>query len=283
MISAILKVKGHVHDVYIIASLDHILGDLYWSSGRLFDASECYEAIESILQKVHPETIANYDSSYTKEHHRLEIVSLFNRGLCSISFWELEKSKNFFEQAMNLAERYNNQRYIVNSSACLGFIYSYLGRGDEAQRLAVEAYSKIFQVQPTSWGRTYSLFFIAKTHTRTGDLETAYKVFSESLQYAQDCGYKLAYARSLTGLAELYGEDGNFDTAISTHSKSIAILEEISAIPDLAEAYYQLGKTYRKMNNYIKANEKLDYSTELFSSINAQKQIFRVKSLIISL
>ena len=54
-------------------------------------------------------------------------------------------------------------------------------------------------------------------------------------------------------------------------------MKKTTAIPDLAEAYFQLGLTYQAMGEHDQAEEYKTKALELFAQMEAPKQIERVK------
>ncbi|HEY9602779.1 MAG TPA: tetratricopeptide repeat protein [Allocoleopsis sp.] len=103
------------------------------------------------------------------------------------------------------------------------------------------------------------------------------KRYSRAITYAEETHYTQVKALALTGLAELYRKQENFETAFSHHSESIELLEKIGTKCDLAEGYYQQGLTYQKMGNAQNSQENFDKAIQLFSEIEASKQVEKVR------
>ncbi|MBD0343466.1 MAG: tetratricopeptide repeat protein, partial [Coleofasciculus sp. Co-bin14] len=78
-------------------------------------------------------------------------------------------------------------------------------------------------------------------------------------------------------LAQLYREQGEFETALLNHAEAIKLLDKIGAKCDLAEAYYQLGLTYQKMGEAQKSHKNFDKAIQLFSAMEAPKQVEKVR------
>ncbi len=102
-------------------------------------------------------------------------------------------------------------------------------------------------------------------------------MYHSAISFAEESHYSQVKAKALTGLAELYREQRNFETALSHHSESIEILDKIGAKCDLAEAYYQLGLTYQKMDETQKSQENFDKAIQLYTEIEAPQQIEKVQ------
>ncbi len=132
----------------------------------------------------------------------------------------------------------------------------------------------------SAWGKGYSLLFLGKTYTNLGKFEKSLEMYRRGIDYAQDSHYPQVRAKALSGLAELYREQEDLETALSNHKDAIELLEKIGAKCDLAEAYYQLGLTYQKMGDEKKSHQQFQASIRLFSEIGAPLQIQKVRQAI---
>jgi tetratricopeptide (TPR) repeat protein len=81
-------------------------------------------------------------------------------------------------------------------------------------------------------------------------------MFRQAIALAEKTHYTQVKAKALSGMAELYREQGEFATALSHHSESIELLDKIGAKCDLAEANYQLALTYQKMGDAEKSQTR---------------------------
>ena len=106
-------------------------------------------------------------------------------------------------------------------------------------------------------------------------------MYNKARSYAEENHYTQIKAKALTGLAELYREQGDFETALLNHLESIEILKQIGAKCDLAEAYYQQALTYQQMGDRENSKPNFDNAIQLFTEMEATRQVERViKSII---
>ncbi|MEG3872830.1 MULTISPECIES: tetratricopeptide repeat protein [unclassified Microcoleus] len=89
--------------------------------------------------------------------------------------------------------------------------------------------------------------------------------------------YTTIKAKSLSGIAALYREPGEFDQALQHHAEAIEILDRASAKLDRAEACYQLALTEQKLGNIEKTQENFERALQLFSEMDASKQVEKVQ------
>jgi len=111
-------------------------------------------------------------------------------------------------------------------------------------------------------------------------LDIAVSIFNRASQFAKDSSFVQIKAKSISGLAEIYRAKQDFSTSVSLHLQAVMILDEIHAVPDLAETYYQLGITYQVMGEVEKSHVKFQEAIRLFTEMEAPKQVERVRQSI---
>jgi tetratricopeptide (TPR) repeat protein len=105
-------------------------------------------------------------------------------------------------------------------------------------------------------------------------------MYSRAIAYAEESHYTQVKAKALSGIAELHQEQGKFEKALLHHAKAIEILDKIGAKCDLAEAYYQIGLTYYKMDEAQKSHENFDKAIQFFREMEAPKQVEKVRRVM---
>ena len=208
---------------------------------------------------------------------KYKIVSLENLASCYIDLWDIEEAIKCTEEFGLLAENTEWHRYAVDSWYLLAYLNSCLGHNDKASDFAEKAYNQISVTKWSAFSQGYSLLFLGTTYKNLGKIQKSFEMYQEAIQFAEESHYTQVRAKALTGIAELYREQGDFETAIANHSESIELLDKIGAKCDLAEAYYQLGLTYKKMSDPEKSQENFAKAIQLFSEMEAPKQVEKVR------
>lgn len=274
MIGSINFIKNDIATPYYLASIYNILGNIYWITGKLKESIECHNKYLDLC-KLHINSASNLRS----EFELLTYKSLFNLNLCHIDLWDLEKSLNYLEQLENFENTMKKQDYITlwNRWFCLAFLKASLGFREEASVIAEKTSRELGKTLVDSWSRGYSFLFLGKTYTILDCFDKAFQMYNSAISFAQESHYTQVKAKALTGLAELYRQQGEFETALSHHSESIEILNKIGAKCDLAEAYYQLGLTYQKIGETQNSQENFNKAIQLYHKIDAPKQVEKVQ------
>ena len=144
------------------------------------------------------------------------------------------------------------------------------------------------------WRKIYALLKLGLIYKNLGNIKKSLKIYNAAIEFsqaessygwiesAQELNYNSHYnplvAKVLTGLAELYRIQDNFEEALAKHSQSIEIFHKISGNRcDLAEAYFQLGLTYQKMGDFKNSQINFDEAIILFTAVAAPRQVEKVE------
>jgi len=266
MISAINQIINSQIDNNYKGRIYNILGDLYWLTGNIHSSIESHRKSEQIAVII--QDIA------------LETVSYFNTGLCYIDLLDIQPAVEIFEKVICLSESTDYTKYAEQSWYCLAFLKSFLGFGKEAFYLAEKSQNAIIKDKWSSWALGYRLLFLGQTYNNLEEHEKSFNMYHAAIAYAQESHYTQVKAKALSGMAELYREQGEFATALSHHSESIELLEKIGAKCDLAEAHYQLALTYQKMGEAEKSQTAFQKAIRLFNEMEAPNQVEKVRKAI---
>ncbi|HEY9628498.1 MAG TPA: tetratricopeptide repeat protein [Coleofasciculaceae cyanobacterium] len=268
MINAITRILDRLQPGYPLCKLYNILGDLYWLTGNL-------QAAIGAHQK-------SRDMAIDFQLKDLEIQGLFNIGLCKLSLWELPEAEVLFEQANAQAENTEWHMYAVGCWFCLALLKSVNGRTSESLRLVERVLNEYAAIGYSAWSRGYSLLFLGGTLRNIGDAEQAQKMYELAKKYAEQSRYTQVKAEALNGLAMICRSRQDFKGAVANHLAAKRLLDRIEAKGDLAEVNYQLGLTYRQMNELAESRNCLQKAIELFQQMNAPRQVQRVQQVLSS-
>ena len=266
MISAINRVIDRVQSGYASSKLSNILGDLYWFSGNVHRAIACHQKAKEV--------------AIAHQLRDLEIVSIYNTGLCKIQLWELEDALTLFQTVNQLAANTEHHVYAVGSWFCLAYLHSCLGQNQEAATLTQKVFNEHATLNSESWSRGYSLLFLGRTMKNLGNDKEASRMYTLAREFAEKSQYAQVKASALNGLAVIYRDRQDFRDAINNHLAARRLLERIEARGDLAEVCYQLGLTYLKMNEFAEGRSSLQQAIDLFRQMDAPKQVAKVQQVL---
>ncbi|BAY86319.1 TPR repeat-containing protein [Calothrix parasitica NIES-267] len=279
VLAATIHIINHIEDDTQISELYNILGDLYWISGKVQAAIEYQEKTIYLSQKTLNNLINQEENKQSFYYYRmLEVDSLLSIGLYKIDLWELSESAQLFQQVINLAQNTAHHPWAEKAAVCLSLVNSYLKQYPSAYLLADECYQNITaaaNIEKT--GRfAYFIQILGQTYVNLKEFSKAKEMFSMALKFAEESHYTQIKAKSLNGLAEICRRKQDFKSALNNHLEAIELLDKIGAKCDLAEAYFQLSLTYKKMANQGESQLNVEKAVRLFSEIEAPKQVEKV-------
>jgi tetratricopeptide (TPR) repeat protein len=269
VLSAVTQVLENVQTENHLSELYNILGDVRWITGDIHDAIACQEKTIAIASQIVP--VTTHQRYYLK---MLEVDSLLSIGLYKIDLWELESAAQLFRQVIDRAENTDHHRWAEKAYVCLALVCSYLGNHVDAKIFADQIYESLMNEQA---GRVaYFMQLLGQTYINLGEFTPADELFRRALTVAEH--YTQIKAKTLTGLAEIQRQQGQFETAIAHHQAAIDLLDGIGAKCDLAEASFQYGLTLRAMGQLQESGEYCDRARHLFAQMKAPKQVEKISS-----
>ncbi|WP_242038060.1 tetratricopeptide repeat protein [Tolypothrix sp. FACHB-123] len=270
------QIIGNVLRGISLVSIHMSLAQGYWFAGNLSESFKEYKNAENlVVECLH----TNTNSQDVLILNRLYRSLLVGSGICKIDLLEMDEAEEFFLKLLEICQQKYYYNFQIEAYYALAFIYSTISFQEKAQDFANKSYnlSKNDLDELNEWAIGHRYIFLGLTYKNLGDIQKAFLMYNQAVTFADDNHYSQIKARALTGLAELHREQQEFETAFSYHSKAIELLDKIGAKCDLAEAYYQLGLTYQKMEELEKSKENFDKAIRLFREIEAPKQVEKVQ------
>ncbi|MBH8573748.1 tetratricopeptide repeat protein [Nostocaceae cyanobacterium CENA369] len=280
ILTAIERVVSNIQDDNKIIEIYNILGDLYWITGKIHSAINCQEKTINLATQALKSLVPQPENKHKVYYLRmLEVDSLLSIGLYKIDLWELETSAKLFQQIIYLAQNTDHHRWAEKASVCLALVNSYLGLHDAAYALADMVDRNITKEKVALTGRfAYFMQILGQTYVNLKDFEKANEIFCQALTFAEESHYMQVKAKTLNSLAEINRQQDNFELALTHHLAAIELLDKIGAKCDLAEAYFQLGLTYQKMEDRERSQINFNLAIQLFTEIKAPKQVERIET-----
>lgn len=105
------------------------------------------------------------------------------------------------------------------------------------------------------------------------NLNDAQYYFRRSLNYGKRINDKRQIALTLTNLASVQLEKGEYKTAIKNANEALIYLEKLSDNNGLGETYNILGKVYKQQGNYNDASSHLNQALVFYESAGNREEI----------
>lgn len=198
-----------------------------------------------------------------------------NVALCYFELWMLDQCLNNLDQATEkFKQDFGHSDFSIEAFKCL--VRSEMGQFEGVPKLLQfsEDLYNTHKDQELMWANLYFLFFSGRTKLNLGLVEPALIALQDALLLASEASFYQGQGKAQSLLGELYRNRDN-NRSLAYQQTAIQTLDRISAICDLAEAYFFQALTYRDMGNSVKAQESLDRAQELYRSFDAPLQIDR--------
>ncbi|MEM8827771.1 MAG: tetratricopeptide repeat protein, partial [Cyanobacteria bacterium P01_G01_bin.19] len=266
------------------SELNNILGDLYWTTGKVYRAISCQQKAIAISQNCLQSISATPDSEHELYYWRmLEVDSLLSWGLYNIDLWELAAAADLFKQVIDLASHTKHHSWSEKASLGLALVRSHLIGFDSSNAIVEHLYHQIIELENEAYntGRfAYFMQILGQILFNYQRIASAKAVWQKTILFSQEGNFTQIKAKSLTGLGNVERHRNNLEEAEYYHHQAIESLEKIDAKCDLAEAYFQLGITLKQKKQANKSIYFLRRAVKLFRQIEAPKQVERVETVL---
>lgn len=268
------------------SELNNILGDLYWTSGKIHLAIACQQKTivtsQRCLQLIAPITENKHDLYYWR---MLEVDSLLSLGLYNIDLWELMTAANLFQQVIELADNTKHHAWSEKAALALALVSTYREPLRTLPPIVSQLYRLIVELDDQTYntGRfAYFIQLLGQIFFNHQQIAPARIMWHRAIAFSQASHYTQIKAKSLTGLATIERQENNFDLALTYHQEATELLDKIGAKCDLADAYLQWGITLHHHHQMRSSKDCFEQAISLYQQIKAPKQIDRVRLMWIN-
>ena len=261
------------------SELNNILGDLYWTTGKVHQAialqRHTIATSQHNLRSIAPAPENSHDRYYWR---MLEVDSLLSLGLYQLDLWELDTAAAAFQQAIELAHNTSHHSWAEKASIGLALINSAQNASLKDPTVA-RLYRSIFDLEDPAYntGRfAYFMQMLGQVFFNQQQLEPARKIWLRAIALSQSAHYTQIEAKSLIGLGKIERLNSSIIRANVYHQEAVELLEKIAAKCDLAEAYFQKGITLKTSQPASVYRTYFARAIAIYQKIPAPKQIEKI-------
>jgi tetratricopeptide (TPR) repeat protein len=212
---------------------------------------------------------------------------LNNLGEVYFYLGELDKSKQYYEEALSLSQKSKDVQQTGISHVLLGWLYT-----DKGEYLrAREQFEKAFDLwgkAGTKYYQAYSSLRLAWVNSELGEIEKAESFLDQTLRYAVEARDKMLIACVDVGKGMVSRVQKNWEKSIEYFEKSLQEFEAMNArrwhvyilaklvLVEYARVYLEKGQE----GDRGKARNLLNDALEIFKKMGAQKDIEKVEAKI---
>jgi tetratricopeptide (TPR) repeat protein len=254
---------------------------MYWlgkSHARLGNFSLALSYCDQALQQV--EKLKKRQEDYgSSECSTLNVI-----GSIYMDLGEYEKAIKKHKEVLKLSPK-SRIRYLRHEGDALAYIACCkLAMGNSTEAInTIQESIRVFQQVQDYVSECIAQCFLGEFYLLDGQIENAVQTIESIENLRKKIKYfhpgLKTYWCKMQAAFSLYKND--YNQAIKLYEESIAINQDIGAKCDLAEAYYQQALTYQQMGDRENSKPNFDKAIQLFTEIEAPRQVERViKSII---
>jgi tetratricopeptide (TPR) repeat protein len=156
-----------------------------------------------------------------------EIVALFNlTGMCRYTQGLLDDALKSFEEALRLAEQFEDEDGKAPALGNIGVIWHDRGDLDRALQYKEQALAKAHQLGD-QWAEAIYLANIGNIWHDKAELDKALGYHEQAFELSRELGDKWGVATDLASIASIFRDKGGFDEALQYNREALAIARKI--------------------------------------------------------
>ncbi|PSN18108.1 NB-ARC domain-containing protein [filamentous cyanobacterium CCP5] len=261
------------------SELYNLLGDLCWITGQISRAIAHQQQSLAIAQSC-------FDQTPAEAPHRrycltlLAIDAQLSLGLYHLDRWELAAAASQFQTVIDQSAHGPHQRWAEKATACLALVMAHQGNRSAAAALAAQTYGPI-AAHPA--GRNaFFVYILGQTFCLLEQYDLATELLTSAAVAAETGHFLQIQANALVGLGQVARQRQDWPTAIAQIETAIALLDDLGAKCDLAEAHYQLGLTQQGASSG-RPQVHFAQAIRLLGEIQAPKRLARAQAQMTAL
>lgn len=122
-------------------------------------------------------------------------------------------------------------------------------------------------------GKAYSLTNIANIYSNRGDYEVSLENYTKALQLRKELGDREGEGKTLLGIGNIYLMWGNYNKALENYLVSLKISEELKNRLDAAFCLNNIGAVYYYQKNYDKALECWQQASDHYEALGEKNEM----------
>lgn len=208
-------------------------------------------------------------------------AKIYNELAIEVISYSAEKALDFAQKALDLSEKFDNQKELMYAYNGLGMAYFKKGSIDKAinyNRKSLELSKKLNDKKQTAF--VYNQLGVI--YKQKGDYEIAINYFQKSENIYEELGIPLQTGLALSNIGNIYYFfNTDFDKALDFYERGYKLFEQAGAKNYMALVMINIGLIYEEKKQFPKALDYLFRALKIFEEIKSQSGIARVQTNLI--
>ncbi|UCE37063.1 MAG: tetratricopeptide repeat protein [Thermoplasmata archaeon] len=257
-----LSISNKLDDKFGIADAHRGLGYIHWRLGEYDDAIAHYnECIQFSMEIGDMHTIA---------------LSFIELGNVYIETGDIEKAIEYYNKSLKNLEPIGDYGEMARAYNNLGDSYLKSGSYDKAIEYfekCEEMGRKIGRKDVVGW----SLFNSGEAWALKGEADKALECAEKSMAILGTVGDKLGIQACQKIFGMGYGLRGEWDKSIESFNTCVEMGKETNVPYIQGEVHYHFGRMYKEKGDMDKAREQFQHALEIFTGLENEEFVARVK------
>ena len=239
------------------------LGDLYWYEADYSSSSDHYFKALKMYERL------NDKAAIAACYRNIGWINSRNNQ---------DEALNYYLKALAINQELNLKRGIGQNYNDIGLIYTQQNKYEEAIDSFCSALEMHMEAENKE-GMAATYGNMAVVYEKIGNLELALENYESIVKFATEIGNKRYLSDSYHFMAEIYVKTGQDEEAIFSLHNALYYAGEINDKSLIKKIYNSYSKLYEKQNNFRKAFEYVQLSSNLSDSIFEENNVRQVREM----
>ena len=190
------------------------------------------------------------------------LVMNHTKGAELLQKGQYDAARQHFNDAVDIARKFNHQQGEAACSSCLGDVHLALSQYPRA----LELYSRSREIQMKNgniFGEAAACGNLGIVYAHLGDNSNAVAMLERTLTIKRELGDLEGEGIAYSNLGGIHRQFGNYSLATEMHEKSIEIAKHLGDISQQGKYYSNLGNVYFETRSYNKALEMYEAALDI--------------------
>ncbi|OQY44300.1 MAG: hypothetical protein B6242_13015 [Anaerolineaceae bacterium 4572_78] len=194
----------------------------------------------------------------------LEIDTLLKKGAVLSTTGQLVAGQNTLEQALHLAEKFNNLHSMGEAYTALGELFWRTCNYDQAMTCYQHARPLFVDMEDR---KSFVDMRMGIVHFYQANYDEAMVKFENHLHVCESLGNKKEVSMALNNIASVNSAKGDYDLAVTNYEKALAVTRDINDKQGIATIMGNLGAHYQDKGDYDIAITYLDQAIAIHQKV----------------
>ncbi|BBM85430.1 tetratricopeptide repeat protein [Candidatus Uabimicrobium amorphum] len=230
-------------------------------------AAARYARIGELHKRIHPIDYKSLCESLEKAGHYLNLIKSYRQALF------------FYQEAMKINTRLDNEEHIAVNYNNISFIYTQLGDFQEALHYCQKALAINERLQNREQ-KAVNISNLGQIYLKSENYDKALKNFAHAIELKTRLGKRKDIAQEMYNLGMVYSATKKYKAAIARIENAVNMMSQLSNKEEVARYSSSLGDLYEKFGQRDMAIQYLEKSFSTYYLVNKKVRAAEVLHIL---